>query len=213
MSPSKNSNAAASLKTPEVPSAGQTPLSTATVPATTTGLLEVKDRRAFEHDRQRAHKPADRAHQRKAPRKAMGNAGRSAKYWTGGVSRGGNKRWDGFVTKADLDIAEDDSESDDGADAGETRADAVRLPVSLIDLIRPERKRNGISQGFELIPRLRPVMIIDDGAESEGEDEDEVLDWEVIPAPGVKHKTRAKHAAQKRSSYAAVLRTSAMLKS
>jgi len=191
-----------------VPSAGQKSMSSPLSPSNATGLLDVKDRRAFEHDRQRALKPADRASKLSRRRKSVGHGLRDAKYyWSGGLSREGGTRWENYLSKADLEpVYDDDAESDDYDDTRQETGHLMSLHVSLSDLIRPERKRNGISQGFEFIPRLRPVMIIDEDDE-ESTEEDEVLDWEVIPAPGVKHKQRARHATQKRSSYAAVVRT------
>jgi len=85
------------------------------------------------------------------------------------------------------------------------------LHVSLNDLIRAPRKRNGISQDFEFIPRLRPVMIIEDGSEY-ADEQDDVLDWEVVRMPGAKREASARHSMPKKSSYAAVLRASSIAK-
>ncbi|KAF9519868.1 hypothetical protein BS47DRAFT_1387812 [Hydnum rufescens UP504] len=227
MSPSKTTPTAAAVGTvtvsspPMNPSTEQNslpPAVTPSLPTTAPGaLLEVKDRRAFEHDRQRAHKPLDRylSKRLKPPRHRTGNSGRSAKAFPG--YRASLRPWEGVVSTADIDVGDvkepyyylDEDENRVGDD------EPVRpLHVSLSDLIRPPRKRNGISQGFEFIPRLRPVMVMEDGSEfvDDEEEEDDTLDWEVVRVSGAKREVSARQSMPKKSSYAAVLRASSISK-
>lgn len=150
MSPSPNIVAApSSLMTA---SAGQNPiLSEAPAPvapslsAPASNLLDVKDQRAFEHDRQRAHKPVDRRKRYTPPNpthKHIGNAGRSTKPNPG--YRAGLNIWKGQLFKSDLDAASEGDYYDEEEEDAESEAEQARpLHVSLSDLIRPERKRNG----------------------------------------------------------------------
>lgn len=107
------------------------------------------------------------------------------------------------------DQEDDEVEVERDDDGGVEGGQVLCKEVSLVDLIRPERKRNGIAHGFELVPRVRTVMIIDDenGAPPPHErDTNEILDWEIIPDPTTKRKRRPlKAKSESKASYAAVV--------
>jgi len=217
MSPSKTkTTTTAAVSSPPMNTSTEqnTPVVAPALPITTpNALLEIKDRRAFEHDRQRAHKPIDRflsRHSRR-PRHHVGNSGRSAKPFPG--YRGSLRLWEGVISKEDMDASDERDHFSQDEDESRVVGDGHMAPlrVSLSDLIRPPHKRNGISQGFELIPRLRPVMIIEDSNES-ADEEDDILDWEMVRVPGTKREVSARQQMPKKSSYAAVLRASSIAK-
>ena len=113
-------------------------------PVTTpNALLEVKDRRAFEHDRQRAHKPVDRYQKCRRPRYHVGNSGRSAKPFPG--YRGSLRPWEGVISKGDIDVSDERNYFSQDEDESRVVGDGPMGPlrVSLSDLIRPPHKRNG----------------------------------------------------------------------
>lgn len=193
-------------------------------------VLDTKDRRSFEHARQEHLHPSDR-HRTRSPRSHKRVVGNSCKDYMRNA-RFQSTKWLDPLTVDDLDVAADIAPVEyDPADY-ETSAPAshvLPLELSLNDLIRPARKRkgmwlltpsdilvlntrrhgrhSGIAQDYEFIPRVRTVMIIEDGASdsasgSSGDDYDDAHDeWEVIPASTGKRRER--HPAP-RATYAAV---------
>src|SRR5258708_1654293 len=144
------------------------------IPATplpNTCRLDIKDRREYEHARQRTLKPSDRPSIYSGISKHLisgGNVGRSAKYHLGGRVRGRpapNPTWSAWVAKSDL-ILDDDEVLEDVRRQLETgyAEDASRAPPSLMqvnlsDLIRPQRKRKGTSHLY-LYSSLRKRHLI-----------------------------------------------------
>jgi len=154
--------------------------------------LDMKDQREYERARQRALKPSDRVLKGlfRPPKRPDGNIGRGPKRHLhashNSFRYAPNPRWDAWIEKSDLILDEDDDVVDDLQCAEPDCAIPPRdtMHVSLNDLIKPERKRNGIAQGYELVPRLRPVMIIEESPSDDNvSSEEEAFDWELIPAP------------------------------
>jgi len=170
------------------------------------GLLDSKDRRAFEHDRQRSHKPSDR--KVKAPRRTLPfvTVLSSSSAAVRRPVKDENRRY-GFVNLGEVDEYRSDMDEVEAEDTVAT--ERTNLQVSLVDLVRPERKRTGIAQGFEIVPRVRTVMIMEDSEVESVKDEyeGEILDWEVVPES--RQKVRARQAAEKKlqkASYASIVR-------
>lgn len=128
------------------------PTQTTTAPVTSlpnVSQLDMKDQREYERARQRALKPSDRAlkglfRPRKRP---DGNIGRGTKHHLhashNSFRYAPNPRWDAWIEKSDLILDEDDI-----VDELQCAEDCTIIPrdtmhVSLNDLIKPERKRNG----------------------------------------------------------------------
>ncbi|KAF8334028.1 uncharacterized protein EI90DRAFT_3015098 [Cantharellus anzutake] len=102
--------------------------------------FDVKDRREYEHARQRALKPSDRVIKRifKLPKRPEGNIGRGAKKHlinTGhnAIRYAPNPRWDAWIKKVDLVLYDDDVVDDVRGqlqfERAEDRAVAPRDPV------------------------------------------------------------------------------------
>ncbi len=152
--------------TPTTTNALTAKVSTETITTPITSLpsicqLDVKDQREYERARQRALKPSDRVLKGlfKPPKRPDGDIGRGA----GNIGSGGkqhhashspiryapNLRFDAWMAKNDLILADDDVADDMRRwRASECAEDCAltprdRMHVSLDDLIKPERKRNG----------------------------------------------------------------------
>jgi hypothetical protein len=177
-------------------------------------VLDSKDRRSYEHARQKHLHPSDRCTSRSNNYKYR--VGNSKKDFL--ILRPSGVRWVDPMARDDLDVKSDLDYVGpyDGWDVDESpaAADIFPLEVSLTDLVRPPRKRKGIAKDYEFVPRVRPVMIIDDGVSDSGSDSDpsgsgdddgEALDWEVVPELGKPRDPRT--TPPKPPTYAAVVRT------
>ncbi|KDQ20542.1 hypothetical protein BOTBODRAFT_26556 [Botryobasidium botryosum FD-172 SS1] len=147
--------------------------------ASFTSQLDVKSQRAFEHGRQHAKKPSDL---RKAKRCV------ACKYckpwkWNGNTGRSDAapklpKSWDtSTLDDWKVDLAKEHSMDHDHWSAGQEGRAARE--VSLLDLVKPARKRQGAARDYEFIPHLPHVLTFDE----EYEDEDDASssdDWECI---------------------------------
>jgi len=196
----------------------EVPTQTTTAPVTSlpnVSHLDMKDQREYERARQRALKPSDRVLKGlfRPPKRPDGNIGRGPKrHLQASHSRiryAPNPRWDAWVAKSDLILDEDDVVDDLQHAEDCAIAPRDRMHVSLSDLIKPERKRDGIAQGYELVPRLRPVMIIEEVPSDDNvSSEEEEFDWELIPVPRTT-PTRLTKKAPAPLTYASVVSSSA----
>lgn len=182
----------------------------------------MKDQREYERARQRALKPSDRSLKRlfkptKRPDgdtigKGAGHSGKGRKQHLHAYAP--NLRFDAWFAKNDLVLYDDDvvddlrrrQASECIEDGGPVPRD--RMHVSLGDLIKPERKRNGITRDYELIPRLRPVMIIEDLPSDDNLSSEEEDDWEVVPIPISTTPARLMKKLPTHRSYASVVSSS-----
>jgi hypothetical protein len=111
-------------------------------------VLDTKDRRSYEHARQKHLHPSDRyAARSKHYKYRVGNS--KKEYYTPQIPHPSGVRWVDPITSDDLDVHPDldyvgPYEEDVRWNVDNPRvADIIPLEVSLTDLIRPTRKRKG----------------------------------------------------------------------
>ncbi|KAF8321781.1 hypothetical protein DL93DRAFT_2072684 [Clavulina sp. PMI_390] len=179
-------------------------------------VLDTKDRRSFEHARQKRLHPIDRQASANAnPWKGKRFVGNSLKQQWRGLPQSGTRCLPPLNTDdIDTDVEGTYHVWGDYCPCCVAEAEAASLAASTTPppmqfdigaLVRPARVRKGIAGDYELVPRPRQVMIVDDQAESSGHhatvsegsssDSDDLLDWELLDELGRKPVARRSYAA------------------
>ncbi|KAA1477210.1 hypothetical protein DENSPDRAFT_854208 [Dentipellis sp. KUC8613] len=155
-----------------------------TQPDPVLSLSALKDRRAHDRATQRALKASDRAKGKKGRMPTSTAAPAKLKV---GV-------WDAWTEAKAADEWPRPSEPVRRLAGTWAREREQRVQVRLADLVRPGRARGakkGVEHDFEVIPHVRSVIVLDEGAADEGELDEP---WEYVSSEGEEDKRAPSYA-------------------
>ncbi|QRW00350.1 hypothetical protein RhiJN_28368 [Ceratobasidium sp. AG-Ba] len=161
-------------------------------------LMEAKDKRAFNSDRQRAMHGGDR-------RKSKGGSYKPPRHSSRGTY-GTDTDYDFAVEGIEYEEQDDPVLPDYEPDVGVARP-RPGPQVSLADIAKPGRTRKGVAGDFEIVSRPGTVLTLPINEGFEEEDEDLYVGWEDVSETGGSRSGKGAASNARPGSYAAALST------
>lgn len=160
-----------------------------------THVMEAKDKRTFNSDRQRAMHAGDR-------RKGKGGSYKQLNHTPRGPYLGVDVDYDLAVNPVEY-------EEQDDPDLPECKPDVGRPgpQVSLADIAKPARARKGVASDFEIVSRPGTVLALPINEGFEDQDDDLYVGWEDVAETGESRSGKAAASNARSASYAAALST------